>query len=186
MSANKALLLLLMFAALGGTTSCSRAQTAAHQKSAPPYIPPAISQEALNSLLRENSPKAPPETKSELWAHKVRNRRETFFSIAQWYTGSGMNWPRLMEANPKIDPRRIHVGDTVLIPVDLLKTRSPMPADFPHTKRKRPKTKRPKSPGDNLPEKNEAPALFGPIENDAQPVEPTQNELPALMETLDQ
>ena len=93
----------------------------------------------LNTLLRQNNQKAP---QIKLWPHKVRHHRETLYSIAQWYTGSGDNWPRLMEANPDLDPRRIHVGDTVLIPENLLKTRRPMPAKTRKSKRKHRKKKK--------------------------------------------
>jgi hypothetical protein len=186
MCAKRAVLFLMMLSALGGITSCSRTQTSAHQESAPPYVPPDISQETLNSLLRQNSQEMEPAPEVKLWAHKVRHRRETLFSIALWYTGSGMNWPRLAEVNPDIDPKRIRIGDTIFIPAALIKTRRPMPAGYPNPKRKHPKIKKPESPSANLPATNEAPALFGPIENDSQPGEPANNELPAPMETLDQ
>lgn len=185
MHAPGAVLLLLFLAALGLTTHCTRMQTSEHAESTPPYVPPEISQEKLNRLLRQDSQKSQPAPKAKLWEHKVRHRRETLFSIALWYTGSGMNWPRLTEANPDIDPRRIRIGDTVLIPEDLLRTRRPMPADFPKPERKRRKIKKPPSQGIHPPSTNEESTLFGPIENDLQRTDPGKTELPVPLETLD-
>jgi hypothetical protein len=185
MRAHRAVSLLLIVAALGWMANCSQTQTAAREESAPPSVQPRISQKVLNSLLRQNRQEAQPAAKAKMWAHKVRHRRETLFSIALWYTGSGENWPRLAAANPNIDAKRIHIGDTILIPEDLLKTRRLMPANFPKHKRKRRKIRKPQPPGVHPPAQNEETPLFGPIENDLQPVEPEKNELPVPLETLD-
>ena len=117
---TRVILLLMILAALVGITGCNRMHATAQQESAPSYIPPDFSQEELNNLIRQNSPTVRPSPESMMWAHKVRNHRETLFSIALWYTGMGANWPRLVEANPNIDPRRMRIGDTVLIPEKLM------------------------------------------------------------------
>jgi hypothetical protein len=122
---------------------------------------------------------------SRMYAHKVRHRRETLFSIALWYTGLGANWPRLIAANPDIDPRRIHIGDTVLVPEKLMKTHHPMPPGFPHSGHKRRKTEKVHRQQTAPPAKNDAPPLFGPIENDLQHAEPANTDLPVTLETLD-
>jgi hypothetical protein len=84
--------------------------------------------------------------------------------IAGWYTGDIENWKTLAQANPNIDPARIFVGNKILIPEDLLKTREPMPKDFvdgfyPKAKTKTPPSKPVPSPQKD---KEEEPDLFGP------------------------
>lgn len=120
-----------------------------------------------------------------MWVHKVRHRRETFFSIAGWYTGSGKNWPRLAEANPDIDPKCIHIGDTILIPEDLIKTHRPMPAGRPNPKRKHRKIENPQQPSIHPPAEDEEVTLFGPIVNDFPPAETERSEPPLPLETID-
>jgi hypothetical protein len=183
MRAPQAVILLLIVAALPWTTNCSRTQIAA-RKEAAPSVPPKISQDVLNSLLRHNQDTLPA-PKAKTWAHKVRHRSETLFSIALWYTGSSKNWPRLAAANPDIDARRIHIGDTILIPEKLLKTRRRMPANFPKPKRKHRNIAKPQPPSIHPPAQNEEAPLFGPIENDLQPVAPGKSELPVPLETID-
>jgi hypothetical protein len=153
--------------------------------SAPPSVEPRITQKMLNSLIRQNSPTERPAPKTKLWAHKVRHRHETLFSIALWYTGSGENWPRLAEANPAINPKRIHIGDTVLIPDEIVKTHNPMPARIRNPKRKHHKIKKPQPQNAHPPAKNDEATLFGPIENERRPIEPKQNDLPVPLETID-
>jgi hypothetical protein len=174
-----------MIAALSGITSCGGTYTAAREKSAPAAVSDRFSQEKLNSLLRQDNIETQPSSKVNLWPHKVHHRRETLFTIALWYTGSGSNWTRLVQANPKIDPRRIQVGDTILIPEELLKTRRLMPAGFPKTKNKRPQIQKPQLKDIRPPAANQEATLFGPIENDIRPVEPGKNELPVPLEPLD-
>lgn len=115
--------------------------------------------------------------------HRVKWKRETLFTISLWYTGSGNNWRRLANINPDIDPGRIHIGNTILIPQDLLKRRQPMPASFlrptPGKKRSTP-LQHPKPPP-----KIEAPPLYGPIDNGTQSVADENNALPVPLETLE-
>ena len=70
-------------------------------------------------------PEAPPA--ADHFTHEIKWAGENLILIARWYTGDGNNWLRLVDANPSIDPRRIKIGDSILIPVSLLKTREPMP-----------------------------------------------------------
>ncbi len=71
---------------------------------------------------------APPEPR--FYVYVVRWPGTTLSFIAQWYSGSWKNWKALADANPALNPNRIVIGDNILIPEDLLKTRKPMPLDF--------------------------------------------------------
>lgn len=184
MCASRAAILLMILGALGGVANCSQVHYAGRDESVPP---PYVTQEKLSSLLRQHRQETKSTREAKTLAHKVRHRRETLFSIALWYTGSGENWPRLIEANPDLDPRRIHIGDTILIPEDLLIKRHPVPADFPKPKRKQSKPRKSQPPGSiQKPDKKVEPPLFGPIENDLQPAGSEKNELSVPLEPLDQ
>jgi LysM repeat protein len=90
----------------------------------------------------------PPPTPAP-YEHKVRWSGESLSIIAKWYTGSVENWKALSKANPKINPSRIHKGQKIRIPDNLLKTREPMPKSF---------LSEPQPP----PRDEEEPQLFGP------------------------
>ena len=68
--------------------------------------------------------------KTDFFNHTIKWPGENLGIIARWYTGSFKNWMYLVEANPGINPRRIEIGDSILIPKDLMKTRRPMPIEF--------------------------------------------------------
>jgi hypothetical protein len=74
--------------------------------------------------------------------HRVKYSGETLAIIAKWYTGDADNWQALTKANPKLDPKRINVGDKIRIPRKLLNTRRPMTRSFvvASNKKKQPKT----------------------------------------------
>jgi hypothetical protein len=72
---------------------------------------------------------APP-PKPAYFYHKVKYSGETLSIIAKWYTGDAENWQALTKANPKLDPKRINVGDKIRIPRKLLNTKRPMPRSF--------------------------------------------------------
>ncbi|MGD9167305.1 MAG: LysM domain-containing protein [Syntrophobacterales bacterium] len=74
--------------------------------------------------------------------HKVRYRGESLSVIAEWYTGDVDNWRSLAKANPKLDPDRITIGTTVLIPENLLHTKKKMPKEFVDAVAKRHKTRK--------------------------------------------
>jgi len=82
---------------------------------------------------------APP--KPAYFYHRVKYSGETLAIIAKWYTGDVENWQALTKANPKLDPKRINVGDKIRIPRKLLNTKRPMPRSFvvASTKKKQPK-----------------------------------------------
>ena len=89
--------------------------------------------------------------------HRVRWPGETLSIIAKWYTGEFNNWKTLADFNPKLKPDRIWVGQKILVPEGLLKTREPMPKSFVSQFTR--KSKKKKSP---LPKEDNALPLFGP------------------------
>jgi LysM repeat protein len=95
------------------------------------------------------------------YEHKVRWSGESLSIIAKWYTGSMENWKALAKANPKINPGRIHKGQKILIPENLLKTREPMPKSFLSDAGKS-KAKAPPSEPQPQPPDEEEPQLIGP------------------------
>jgi hypothetical protein len=62
--------------------------------------------------------------------HTVRWPGESLSLIAKWYTGSYKNWRTLAKANPRINADHIKIGDKIIIPKKLLKTKKSMPRDF--------------------------------------------------------
>ena len=74
--------------------------------------------------------------------HKVRYPGESLSVIAEWYTGDVENWRSLAKANSKLDPDRITIGATVLIPENLLHTKKKMPKEFVDAVAKRHKSRK--------------------------------------------
>lgn len=72
----------------------------------------------------------PLKQRSEFYVHNVCWAEETISVIAQWYTGNHNNWERIVKANFNLDPKQMRIGDKILIPVALLKTREPMPRKY--------------------------------------------------------
>jgi len=120
----------------------------------------------------KNSPMAPilPQSQKQAkdpaapFAHTVQWPGETLSLIAKWYTGKISNWQAIAKANPDMDPLRIKIGMKIIIPAELITTRSAMPRDFI------PKPKKPKSQEAPAPAPEQAPGkkqqepmeLFGP------------------------
>jgi hypothetical protein len=110
-------------------------------------------------------PAAPPSTPEvKFFTHQIKWPGENLIRISRWYTGSGQNWLNIVEANPSIDPRRIKIGDTILIPENLLKTREPMPISYiaPRVEKKN----EPSSPSAVPPPNSNEVELFGPIDTE--------------------
>ena len=61
------------------------------------------------------------------YKHTVRWPGESLSLIASWYTGSSKNWRKLAKINPRLKPNRIKVGNVIMIPPSLLKTRVRLP-----------------------------------------------------------
>lgn len=72
----------------------------------------------------------PSEQKLEFYVHEVRWPGETISVIAQWYTSTWKNWEDIVKVNSDFDPKMMQMGDKILIPLDLLKTRDPMPRNY--------------------------------------------------------
>ncbi len=41
---------------------------------------------------------------------------DTLWSLAERYLGSGKRWKEIVAANPGLDPQKLHVGQTIVIP----------------------------------------------------------------------
>jgi hypothetical protein len=91
----------------------------------------------------------------------VKWPNESLSIIAKWYTGSLMNWKALAKANPDIKPTVVHKGDRIRIPVNMLKTRDPMPEAFVEELIQNLK-KKSSVQGAQEEKQEEEPALFGP------------------------
>jgi hypothetical protein len=167
----------------GWLLSCSWPRSIVHEE---PILPPDFSlavEKVVHSFSPQQSiwPQALPGVSS--FFHKVKWSRETLFSIALWYTGSGENWKRLAITNPTINPNQIHIGDTIQIPEKLLKRRKAMPRDFlkPITSTKGTSPPQPTTPSIKADEIT----LYGPIGNDTPTPDTKKNDLPGSLETLD-
>jgi len=112
-------------------------------------------------------PAAPPSTPEvKFFTHQIKWSGENLILISRWYTGSAKNWLSIVEANPSIDPRRIRIGDRILIPENLLKTREPMPiSNIPPKVEKK---KEPLAPTAVPPSNSKEIELFGPIDTETQ------------------
>lgn len=106
-----------------------------------------------------------PPAEVKYYVHTVKWSGETVSIIAGWYTGDIQNWRALAQANPDIDPDRIHTGMQIRIPEEIIKSKTPMTKgyvdSFYSKARKRPGKKPPVGP-----KADEPPAdgtkLFGP------------------------
>ncbi len=104
--------------------------------------------------------------KESYYTHTVKWSGETISIIAAWYTGDLDNWKALAEVmtqnNPNANINRIYVGNKILIPESLLKTRDPMTKEFVDSFYSKSKTE--KTPPKRPQTEEEEPKLFGPKE----------------------
>ncbi|MCC6933624.1 MAG: hypothetical protein IT292_10290 [Deltaproteobacteria bacterium] len=63
-------------------------------------------------------------------AHTISFSGENLALIARWYTGDSANWKVIAAENPSIIPNKMRLGDRVIIPARILKTRDPLPKDY--------------------------------------------------------
>lgn len=105
-----------------------------------------------------------PEIQPEFFHHTISWPGETLMRISAWYTNSLSNWDLILEANPKLNPKLLQLGTVVNIPVDLVKTTTPMPRSFLKTKKET--QSQPDNP-DTFQQKVEEMELFSP--NDISP-----------------
>ncbi|MCK5195487.1 MAG: LysM peptidoglycan-binding domain-containing protein [Desulfobulbaceae bacterium] len=99
------------------------------QRSSTP-LPPSEAPVVEPEPIPEVSLKIPVLKKAEFYVHKVRWPGETLAVIARWYTGMQKNWEVIVKVNSDFDPKRMVIGDKILIPADILKTRKPMPREY--------------------------------------------------------
>lgn len=117
--------------------------------------------------VHESSALVPPtaaEPEPRFHAHNVRWPGETLSVIAKWYTGTVKNWKALANANPTLNPKKIVVGDTILIPENLLTSRKPMPFSFLKSSGRKKDIRSSSSIQTSV--KSDSPKLFGPVESD--------------------
>jgi hypothetical protein len=117
--------MLTLAGSLVALADCSRARIESRPTPPDPVIPvrveaPPVPQPVQLDKAAEPAP----------YVHIIRRSGETLGAIALWYTGALDNWKRLVAANNGLDPRKIQIGDKILIPQNLMKTRRPMPAAF--------------------------------------------------------
>ena len=108
---------------------------ASQPKPSIPKSPPALaiesgSEPAVKSKISVLKKPMPSEQAPEFYVHKVRWTGETISVIAQWYTGNQNNWKHIVKVNSDFEPKRMKIGDKILIPVALLKTSEPMPQKY--------------------------------------------------------
>lgn len=137
-------------------------------------------------LLPEHHPSSqafsPIVPKPKPFLHVVTTPGETLIAIARWYTGDPQNWHHLVQVNNDLDPQRMEIGATIMIPEHLLITRQLMP------KRRNP-TQHPHNPPPvNVQSSDRAatPQLFGPIEIPRSPGMEKTTALPRPLQRLDE
>ncbi|MBL7662286.1 LysM peptidoglycan-binding domain-containing protein [bacterium] len=62
--------------------------------------------------------------------HTVRYRGETLGLISLWYTGNTNNWKMIADANPRLKPNQITLGDRIRIPRRYIVESRPLPEGF--------------------------------------------------------
>ena len=101
----------------------------------------AVAEAATPPSVESNTEAKPQE--SAPFVHTVRWPGESLSLIAKWYTGGYSNWRKIADANPKLDPNLIRIGDKIVIPQEILKTKKPMEKDFIPSLQKKPETEKP-------------------------------------------
>ena len=165
---------------------CSMIQPAVYKSMPPPTPVPRTTEQVPESQPQQASPQerlplSSPEVK--YFAHEIKWSGEDLGSIARWYTGSSKNWVHLVEANPGIDPKRINIGDSVLIPEALLKTHRPMPIEFLSSITG--DKKQSSSPLSKRPVKSDKIEFFGPVDTETQTSGVDNSDSPLPLETIE-
>lgn len=106
------------------------------------------------------SPPAKEEPKETYYTHSVKWPGESLSIIAAWYTGDVQNWKELAEANPDINPNRIHEGMKILVPESMMTTQTPMTKE--HVDSYYPKPKKPAAKPSSSHPREDEPVLYGP------------------------
>ena len=148
-------------------------------------LQPGTEDRATKQVVYEELPASATNTDSLYYSHVVKWQGESLSRISMWYTGSVKNWLTLQEINSAINPKQMKIGDIVLIPEDLIKTREPMPKEFRGTNNKVKRKPAPEAVTELSPERAE-PQLFGPIDTQTEEKEdPEESGLSLSLETID-
>lgn len=115
--------------------------------------------------------------------HIIKWEGENLGWIALWYTGSSKNWIHLDEANPWIKPREIAIGDSVLIPKELIKTDQPMTIEFLSSAIDKKKESSP--PFAPKPGNSDILELYGPLDTGSEPSGVNDVHAPLPLETIE-
>ncbi len=83
------------------------------------------------------------DTERTYFRHVVRYPGETMGAISRWYTGETRNWKIIAQLNKSVSPKRISIGDEILIPDELVITGDPLPRKSLKRRRTRRIKKRP-------------------------------------------
>jgi len=62
------------------------------------------------------------EEETKTFTHTVKYRGETLSLISKWYTGDVLNWKKIHKLNPNIIEKKMQIGVTVILPIELVKT----------------------------------------------------------------
>jgi|GEM_PF-2142159 len=65
----------------------------------------------------------------DMW-HTVQHPGESLSIVAAWYLGDLREWPKLLRANPKLDPTVLTLGQQLRIPALFISRRSPLTLEF--------------------------------------------------------
>jgi len=149
----------------------------------------------VESMVEETTANTVPPATSErrYFTHTIRWQGEKIVTISEWYTGSEKNWLKIIEANPTVDPKQIKIGDSILIPEDLMKTQKPMPQTYRGSSvQPKKKSLEPPPPASTVspPPEYEPPGideidLFGPIFEDGDEPLPEEPGLTLPLETIE-
>jgi hypothetical protein len=158
---------------------CGGPRIASEAERNPPVAMPTDA-ELLNEIFPQHLPSAkpPPVPEPKYFTHTVRSAGETLFAIARWYTDSGDNWVRIAQANPDIEAQRIHIGDVIRIPEEMVTTRRPMLKEAPPAAVANPKRAPPPASRTDV-------ELFGPIETPSNADNPAKGRSAPELEKLD-
>ncbi len=81
-------------------------------------------------LLACATQKSEPVPPVEYFSHTVKYQGETLGIIAGWYTGKSLNWKVIENDNPGLDVTRMKIGDTILIPKNILRRSDAFPQSY--------------------------------------------------------
>jgi hypothetical protein len=70
----------------------------------------------------------------EPFRHSVKFQGESIGLIAEWYTGDKSNSTAITKENNNIDPARIEIGDSLIIPRGLLLNSKPLTEEYVRAK----------------------------------------------------